>query len=80
MIWLPSRSGRSDGSSSSSASSAIRASRSSYARAQPGGLGLVPGGAVGPGQDVQPLELVAGVADVAADGGVGPLPSACPAP
>ena len=40
---------------------------------QPVGLALVAGRAVGPGQDVQPLELVAGVADVAAYGRVGPL-------
>ena len=37
------------------------------------GLALVAGGAVGAGEDVQALELGAGVADVAAYGGVGPL-------
>ena len=48
--------------------------------AQPGGAGPVPGGAVRAGQDVQALELVAGVADVAADGGVGPAAALLPAP
>ena len=43
---------------------------------QPLGLAPVAGGAVGTGQDVQPLELVARVADVAAYGGVGPLAAA----
>src|SRR5690606_9793754 len=43
---------------------------------QPLGLAPVAGGAVGAGEDVQALELVAGVADVAADGGVGPLAAA----
>ena len=76
MIWVPSRSGRRAASSSSAASSSIRASRLVVRAPQSVGLGLVPGGAVGPGQDVQPLQLVAGVADVAADGGVGPLPLA----
>ena len=45
-------------------------------RPQPGGLGLVPGRAVGPGQHVQPRQLVTGVAHVAAYGGVGPGASA----
>ena len=43
-------------------------------RREPVGLALVAGGAVGAGEHVQPVELVAGVADVAAYGGVGPLP------
>ena len=41
---------------------------------QPGRARLVPGGAVGPGQDVQPDQLVAGVAYVAPHRGIGPLP------
>ena len=40
---------------------------------QPGGLRAVPGGAVGPGQHVQPGQQRAGVADVPADRGVRPL-------
>ena len=64
--------GRMASSSSCAASSAIRRSRSSYAARKPPRLRGVPGRAVGAGQDVQPLELVAGVADIAAYGGVGP--------
>ena len=41
--------------------------------AQPGGLPLVAGGAVGTGEDVQPLQLVTGIADVAAHGRIRPL-------
>ena len=73
MIWRPSRSGRSAFSSSSAASSSIRCSRSSYANRSRVALADVPGRAVGAGQDVQPFELVPGVADVAPDRGVGPL-------
>ena len=40
---------------------------------QPGRLGAVPRGAVGPGQHVQPGEQRPGVADVPPDRGVGPL-------
>ena len=42
-------------------------------RAQRRGLALVAGRAVGAGELVQPRAAVAGVADVAAHGGVGPL-------
>ena len=76
MIWLPSRSGRMEASSS-----CLREPRDALLEvvvgpAEPLGLAPVAGRAVGPGQHVQPGELVAGVADVAADGGVGPLPGA----
>src|SRR5688572_32291454 len=40
---------------------------------EPLGLAPVAGGAVGTGEDVEALELVAGVADVATDRRVGPL-------
>ena len=43
---------------------------------QPLGLAPVAGRAVGPGEHVQPVELVAGVPDVAAHRRVGPLPAA----
>ena len=73
MIWLPSRSGRIEASSSSSDEPRDPLLEVVVGTPQPLGLALVAGRAVGPGQHVQPLELVAGVADVAAYGGVGPL-------
>ena len=73
MIWLPSRSGRIAASSSCSEQPGDPLLEVVVRAPQPLGLALVAGGAVGAGQDVQPLELVAGVADVAAYGGVGPL-------
>ena len=76
MIWLPSRSGRIEASSSSSDEPRDPLLEVVVGAPQPVGLALVAGRAVGPGQHVQPLELVAGVADVAAYGGVGPLPRA----
>ena len=72
MIWVPSRSGRSASSSSCVGQLADPRAPGRRTPPQPVGLGLVPGRAVGAGQDVQPLQLVTGVADVAADGGVGP--------
>ena len=45
---------------------------------QPGRLGLVPGGAVGPGEHVQPGQQRPGVAHVAAHRGIGPLARAVP--
>ena len=59
-------------SSSCSRSSAMRASSSSMRRSEGPGLGRVAGGAVAPGQLVEPVEQRAGVADVAAHGTVGP--------
>ena len=73
MIWLPSRSGRIEASSSSSREPGDPGLEVVVGTAQPLGLAPVAGGAVGAGEHVQPLELVAGVADVAAYGGVGPL-------
>jgi hypothetical protein len=73
MIWLPSRSGRIESSSSCLLQQGDPGLEVVVGTAQPLGLGAVAGRAVGAGQDVQPLELVAGVAHVAAYGGVGPL-------
>ena len=53
-------------------SSAMRASSASMRCASSPGLSLVAGGAVAAGQLVELVEQVAGVADVAADGAVGP--------
>ena len=45
---------------------------------QPGRLALVAGCAVGPGQHVQPRQLVAGITDIPADGRLGPPTSPAP--
>jgi hypothetical protein len=58
-------------SSSCEASSSMRHSMSSYA-SQPRGLLRVAGGHVGAGEDVEPLELIAGIPHVAPHRRVGP--------
>ena len=73
MISLPSRSGRIFLSSSCALSSAMRCLQAVLGPGQPGRLGLVPGGAVGPGEHVQPGQQRPGVPHVAADRGVRPL-------
>ena len=73
MIWLPSRSGRIEVELLLLLEPGDPRLEVVVGAAQPLGLAAVAGGAVGAGQHVQPLELVAGVADVAAYGGVGPL-------
>ena len=78
MIWWPSRSGR------IFLQLLLRAERGDallqavLGPGQPGRLGLVPGGAVGPGEHVQPGQQRPGVPHVAADRGVRPLARAVP--
>ena len=72
MICSPSRSGRTAASSSCSASVGDARLELVVGDGEAVGLAAVAGGDIGAGEDVQPLEQVAGVAHVAAHGRVGP--------